>query len=279
MKLYKFRQVDTYSLSGLSNNSIWFSDLKDFNDPFEGSYVLDNQLSDSKWEEVLKVFTLKPVEEVGAKSQQEMFDSLGITDGGKDKKDLLSKMMERDFNEALIGTIHSSKVVCMSQSSKHHDPLFENLMWSHYTDGLRGFCLVFDKERLLRSFWENDYKLRPSEVEYQDAPLTISVTDFTNSRYFLNQSDNDDLIEKVTRTISMKSKSWSYEQELRLLSLEKHGGHCYEPSVLEQIVIGDKMPKDQQKLVVGTARSANPDIKVKLARLKKNTYQLEIVDY
>jgi len=279
MKLYKFRKVDTFSLSGLSNNTLWFSDLDDFNDPFEGSLVLDKNLSETKWKEVLERFHLKSIEEVGSDELETMFEELDVTDGGADKKDLLNRMMERDIKKALIGTIHSSKVVSMSLNSDECDPIYENLMWSHYSDGLRGFCLVFDKDRLLAWYYEEGIKVRPAVVEYTDKPLVISFTDFIDSSYFLDQKPDYNLIENVTRTISMKSSSWSYENELRLLSKEVSHVHPYPPEFLIQIVIGDKMPEDQQKLVIDIAKTSNPNIEIKQAKLKYGSYELEILDY
>lgn len=279
MKLYKFRQVDTYSLAGLANNTLWFSNMSDFNDPFEGSYILDMSMSDEKWQEVLERFELKPVDEVGQKEQQAMFEELGVTDGGADKKNLLYRMMERDFKAALVDTIHASKVLSMSMDSEQHDPILENLMWSHYADGLRGFCLVFDKDALLNWYYEEKVKLRPAIVEYADKPLSISISDFLDTRYFLNTNPDFDIVEEVSRTIATKSTAWVYENELRLMSLEVSHAHSYPSNSLVEIVIGEKMPKDQQTLVINTAKSANPDIKIKLARLKENTYQLEVVDY
>jgi hypothetical protein len=44
----------------------------------------------------------------------------------------------------------------------------------------------------------------------------------------------------------MKSSSWAYENELRLLSKEDSHTHRYPPECLAQIVIGDKMPEDQK---------------------------------
>ena len=48
MKLYKFRAVNTNSLTLLANNQLWFSSLDDFNDPFEGAHILNNHLQSVK---------------------------------------------------------------------------------------------------------------------------------------------------------------------------------------------------------------------------------------
>ena len=77
----------------------------------------------------------------------------------------------------------------------------------------------------------------------------------------------------------MKSSSWSYENELRLLSKENHHAHFYPPEYLIQIVLGDKMPEDQKKLVIDIAKSSNPNVEIKIAKLKDGTYDLDVIDY
>ncbi|CDT80658.1 conserved hypothetical protein [Vibrio coralliirubri] len=280
MKLYKFRQVDTYSLAGLANNTLWFSNLNDFNDPFEGSYILDGKISNSARKLLLEHTEPKSKSAVDREERQKMLAELGITDDGANKKEFLYKLVSRDFKKALIGTVHDSKAVCLSHYDEDPelDPLYENLMWSHYANGLRGFCLVFDRESLLTFHYEQELSIRPIEVKYQDTPITLSISDFVRSNMVLNATPSN-MIEEVTQTIGTKSSAWAYEKEFRMLSLEKDNAQPYPPECLAEIVIGEKMPKDQQILVINTAKSANPDIQIKLARLKENTYQLEIVDY
>lgn len=278
MKLYKFRQVDTFSLSGLSNNTLWFSDLNDFNDPFERSYILDEVLSDEVKKELILRVTPKPDNEVDLKIKQKVFKQAGVK-SGDNKEEFLHKMLKHDFKVALIDIIHKSKAICMSQESSVNDPLYENLMWSHYADGLRGFCMVFERDKLLQDFIDQQLTIRPIIVEYSDVPVTLSLNEFALSEHVLNKVLMKELISNVTKTLATKSLSWKYENELRMLSLEDNNIHEYYPESLLEIIIGEKMPQDQQKLVIDTARSANPNIIIKYAQLKKRTYQLEIVDY
>ncbi|OCH61886.1 DUF2971 domain-containing protein [Vibrio splendidus] len=278
MKLYKFRQVDTYSLAGLANNTLWFSNLNDFNDPFEGSYIFDDSLTESDFSELEARLAKRT--DVSEEAFQEMLKELGITDGGADKRNLIHKMAVRDY-QSIVGIMHASKVLSTSyfDNSEKPDPLFSNLMWSHYANGLRGFCLVFDDELLLQSAVDGGVGLRPILVRYTDDPRSLSLSDFVHSTYVLGNKSDVNLIEEVAQTVATKSQAWEYENECRLLSLEKNSAQAYDSKSLMEIVIGEKMPKDQQTLVINTAKSANPDIKIKLARLKENTYQLEVVDY
>lgn len=187
-------------------------------------------------------------------------------------------MINRDFHNAYINIIHDSKALCLSyfdESEDKPDPLYENLMWSHYADGLRGFCNVFDCDILFNNLTK--LKIRPALVQYLDKPLTLKIDSY--AEYYVLKNDFSKAISEAVPTISSKSLKWSYEREIRLLSTEKKNLISYPSNALIEIVIGEKMPVDEQKQVILNARTANPDVVIKTARLKPNTYQLEIIDY
>jgi len=209
-----------------------------------------------------------------------MLNELGITDGGANKANLLYKMVKRDFKEALIKTVHNSKAVCLSHSDPDpkKDPLYENLMWSHYADGLRGFCIVLDRQNVLNHFLQKKLSIRPIDVRYQNFPMTLSLNKFAHSRHILNNSTSE-MIHEVTQTIGCKSTAWSYEKEFRLLSLEDENLQYYPSTALLEIIIGDKMTEENKKRIIDTAKATNSNVSIKLARLKKDSYELEIIDY
>ncbi|BCE01276.1 hypothetical protein TYM08_P1339 [Marinicellulosiphila megalodicopiae] len=86
-------------------------------------------------------------------------------------------------------------------------------------------------------------------------------------------------MDELLTSISTKSKSWKYENEIRILSLNKNNSHSYTPNSLLEIVVGDKMPDDQQTLIKNIAHSVNPNIILKKAKLKKESYNIEIVNF
>ncbi|KVX03211.1 DUF2971 domain-containing protein [Shewanella frigidimarina] len=279
MKLYKFREVNDYSINCLKTSKLWFSDLDKFNDPFEGSHILNEKLTYTTKRQLLSRVTLNS-SKVNEAERERMLAETGVTDDGANRSEFYFKLAKRDFKEALIRTVHNSKAVCLSHydPDPNKDPLYENLMWSHYADGLRGFCIVLDRQILLDYLYDEKLSIRPIPVIYQDSPITLSLNDYVRSSHILGGSDKD-MIEEVAKTIGCKSTAWKYENEFRLLSLEDENLQPYTPEALLEIVIGEKMPEKQQMLIIDTAKSANPNVVIKLARLKKNSYQLEIVDF
>jgi DUF2971 family protein len=274
MKLYKFRSVNTNNLAALASRQLWFSSQYDFNDPFEGACIKDNYVP----QEMLSTFACKSKEEVGAQKYSEMLSELGLEEEGLTNESLFQKMAEHDL-DALIKIVHDSKIVCLSMESNENNPIENNLMWSHYADGLRGFCLVFDNEFLQKDINESSNKsMRPIKVEYKDIPNTLKLEDLIRSDVMLGNDDTN-FIESVTETIATKSLDWKYENEMRIMSLSKDGFHMYRESTLKEIILGEKMLVSQAKLVIDTVLANHPNITIKEARLIPDSYKITVVPH
>jgi hypothetical protein len=272
LKLYKFREININNLSALANNQLWFSSLNDFNDPFEGSHIKENDIDSG----LLSGYEIELKSDVGAKQYKEMLDELNLIEGAFTKEEFFQSMAEHDLDE-FIEIVHSSKIVCLSIEQEIDNPLTNNLMWSHYANGLRGYCLVFDGNELLKDMYSSTTEsIRPIIVEYQDQPNVLKLNDFLKSEGLL-KSEEINFVQKVTETVATKSSDWKYENEFRIMSLSKNDFHCYLPTTLKEIIVGDKMPISEKNLLLSIAKKGNPNIKVKTARLKTNTYQIEIV--
>lgn len=273
MKLYKFRDINTNNLTALANKQLWFSDQCDFNDPFEGAHIKDNQVP----QDILDIFVCKSKEEVGEEKFKEMLNDMGLQEGQFTNDQLFQKIAEHDL-QIIVDIIHNSKIVCLSLSEQENDPLYSNLMWSHYADGLRGFCLVFDADSLQQDIYQSSNKtMRPIKIQYQNTPNTLKLLDFIKSESVLGSDNDINFVEAVTKTIATKSKAWEYENELRILSLSKSQFHHYSEDSLKEIIIGEKMPQEQRKLLLDTVKAVHPSVVVKEARLIADSYSLEIV--
>jgi len=278
MKLYKFRTLSTNSLSALANNKLWFSRLNDFNDPFEGAHILNSKVSDDDLVLFSKSINWKSKEEVGEEAYNKILSSMKINDDGLSKITLLKCIAKHDLN-ILVEIIHNSKIACFSLYDEKNDLLKENLMWSHYANGLRGFCLVFDGSKLQSDIYESSNKsMRPIQIKYQDEPKLLILSDYIRS-IITPEFEDHDYIRTITETIATKSVKWKYENEVRISVLGKINLHLYSYETLLEIVIGSRMPKDQKNLVIGIAKKSNPNIIIKEACLKHNSYQIEILDY
>ncbi|ABG41258.1 hypothetical protein Patl_2747 [Paraglaciecola sp. T6c] len=273
MLLYKFREFNANNLTALANKQLWFSNQSDFNDPFEGAHIKDNLVP----QDILDVFVCQSKEEIGQKKYTEMLTEMGLKEGEFTNAQLFQKIAEHDL-QILIDVIHNSKIVCLSLSEPGNDPIYNNLMWSHYADGLRGFCLVFDNDLLQQDIYSSSNKvMRPIKIQYQNTPNTLNLVDFIKSESVLGSEGSDNFVQAVTETIATKSTEWDYENELRIMSLDKSNFHHYASETLKEVVIGEKMPSTQRKLLIDTLKATYPDVIIKEAKLQTESYSLEIV--
>ena len=120
------------------------------------------------------------------------------------------------------------------------------LMWSHYADEHRGFCIGFNKKILLN---QQPY-LHEIEVNYQ--------SDYPHKEIFLlldylikhKQTDEVEAIISSITFVIMKTKytHWSYERELRL-TRDSYGALPFTEKCVNSIVFGLRMSeRDKQTL-------------------------------
>ena len=135
--LYKYRDVSS-AIQFLKDQSIYFSNFKEFNDPFESSA---NYIVDFTPQQYYDFFISTGFNIISAKEVARQ-----IASGKIDGKDVL-----RNATEEALSSIG---YFCMTARP---DNL---LMWAHYADCHRGVCLKFDILEDLDSF------LVPVPIEY-----------------------------------------------------------------------------------------------------------------
>ena len=135
--LYKYRSVKS-ALQFISNQSIYFSNFTEFNDPFESSANYSVDFTPQQYYNSFISAGFSPASATEVTRQ--------IANGTIDGKICLK--------EAIEEALHSLGYYCMTSKP---DNL---LMWAHYADSHRGVCFKFDILEDLDSF------LAPLPVEY-----------------------------------------------------------------------------------------------------------------
>jgi hypothetical protein len=102
--------------------------------------------------------------------------------------------------------------------SKVHDNI---LMWSHYADDHQGVVLKFD---LLESI---EFFLGLVNVKYQDS--------YTQLNYY----SEHDRLDSLNRNVTIKSKLWEYEEEMRVIK-NKNGLISVNRSAIKEVYFGCK---------------------------------------
>ncbi|WP_133150164.1 DUF2971 domain-containing protein, partial [Vibrio splendidus] len=200
-RLYKFRPVNTNSLTSLANAELWFSAKEDFNDPFEGTLILNELLSDDDYRLWKSNVNWNMEIHHQDKDFVKLCKLLGLDPYKTGEEELILEGLRYELN-ILTKIIHDSKFLCLSQRDQISDPIYENLMWSHYAQGLRGFCLVFNNDGLQKDInIAPDKRMRGIKIKYQEQPNEISLSEFLRSDMWINK-DKKDYIKVVTETIA-----------------------------------------------------------------------------
>lgn len=220
--VYKYRSWnDDNHRRMLGNNEIYLASPSEFNDPFDCAIIPDYDLLDTV--EKQETFSTK------------FIAAIKLTNPNADEV-ALGKMLTAKFKDPptaicelkSLWQIFQNHAYGIFSLSRNWDSI---LMWSHYSDHHRGFCVGFDMEKLkqLNAFGAGSF------ISYSDEFPQIDPLDYNDNAMF--------------KEIATKASNWSYEDEYRLLSLIRPGANNRVIRVpdycLKEVIIGTKFPRDQ----------------------------------
>jgi hypothetical protein len=243
-KLYKYGCKIEYLKEILLDNRIYCSSPFDFNDPFEFRPRLDCGNTRQELEGTIKTLgdmlrkKYKALDENSIRAEAERII----------KKIQQSPDPMNDYTQLLS----RAGVYCLSAKK---DNL---LMWAHYGNKHKGFCLEFSTEPK-GSFFDNAEK-----VEYK--------SNYPVVRIFV--ADN---LEWGKESILTKSVDWTYEEEWRLTS--KFPGHLdFPPETLAGLILGCKMIDEDRQQILAWNAVRKPSIKIYQASMHEREFKLQIND-
>jgi len=155
--LYKYRKFDAYSLSSIANQAVWLAKPSSFNDPFDCAITLDQ----GRYKESIMHAISVSIKSEGTSTE---------------KKEELFKLWPGDrcafdkYRNSLKEIFQNMGVCSFSESP---DIL---LLWSHYADNHKGFCLEYDCGDTSR------LRKLVQRVLYTDSFPKISAADMTGSK-------------------------------------------------------------------------------------------------
>jgi Protein of unknown function (DUF2971) len=221
-KLYKYQPYNVQTLDNLQNRKIWFSKTASFNDPFDGSTGYNiKRVTATNWQALAEHWR------EGPSWGRPDFDKIYLTNG-KPNAAFKAILMESfiQARQSVMDRLKEIGVACFSES------VDDFLMWSHYADGHRGFCLEFDT-RYPPFQWAQ-------QVQYSDFyPLVdIAALLFEGDKY-----DPGPLL--IT-----KSRHWSYEKEWRTLHEEGNIEFEIDVAALTGIYFGCSIPDVHKQTIL-----------------------------
>jgi len=240
-KLYKYHVCSIEALQNLSQNKLWFSKPGRFNDPFDCAIPFNIDGSEKEYLELYNNLVNR-LTEPGRLDKIKEVESRYLTDG---KPNLAFKHHTNEVQlkgnlELIKSKFSQMGVACFSEK------LDDILMWSHYANGHRGFCLEFDT---YCEPFQNIDNIQIQKVIYSDSYPLLSPAAVTETKYM------------PIEPLITKSTDWKDEKEWRLLmSPEGDPSFKYELKTLTAIYFGCSMPDEQIELICTILSKPTPNL-------------------
>lgn len=250
--LYKYRAIDENNIERSSriftHNELYFASADQFNDPFDCSFDFSFEASAGEvkkyWHRVLRVenpiLNKHQREKWIAEHHKELTtgDPIIVENLKQGSADILSK----------LGICSFSRVP---------DDI---LMWSHYANCHKGFCIQFfddDKENFIGE---------AQKILYAD-------------EYPIVNPMKDDHLDRLIKTLLTKAKHWKYEKEWRMIDYKNGPGvRRFPPHLLVGVIFGCRITEKHQALIREWCGGRQAKISFYQARESAQKYSLELID-
>lgn len=209
------------SLKILINGELWFGLPKNLNDPYECEFIIKE------------------------------YDNIPLTDLIEFFYETMPEFLESDSIKTRINKILSDYSIFHQDVHKYLRYRLEKfygltsftydkdniLMWSHYADSHKGFCLAFDKNELFESLrfpWKEFY-----DVDYKPNLITAEL-DITESSFEIKNEKN---------ILCRKLDIWKKENELRLITFNFKSSKrniAFDKKCIKGIIIGENMNSNDE---------------------------------
>lgn len=258
-KVYKYRGFEPqWSLDILTQNKIWFSCPNVFNDPFDCRIPV--HFEDASLREVAEVFTeVAIMDDPGCdrgEVRRKITEDLRRYDPSDEKG---AAIVRRRFGEAL------NRLFGIVSLSAVPDDL---LMWAHYGDAHRGFCVGLDVEAL-EPWMERHNSLEGREIR-------LAEVTYAEEMPYLNPGEiaRHDLI---FTTVSTKAHAWSYEREYRLLGLGLSNEALeLDQGIISEVIAGHAISEENLELLIEALKARGDALPLYRARTKDHRFALEL---
>lgn len=229
MFVYKYRDVNETSfkksLDSIQKNYFWSANIEGLNDPFETIIGTDKFLKQTSI--IRRIFN-------------------------RNKQNL------EELHSAYENLISHNKKIGIFSLSK---TFLDELLWAHYADSHKGFCIEYDLDILLEEF--KTEKVFSFSVHYNQKPPQIGIEDVFKK--------NDELILKM---FSHKSKRWEYESEHRIIT-NLSGKQTYNPNALKSIYFGLRTSDEHKSRIFSILKDRNINY-FQIQQIDKS-YKFEII--
>ena len=218
-RVYKYEPFSVRSLQNLKEQAIFFGSPMHFNDPYD--CALSPRVKEPNDDEIERFrisFRTKP-------DLDPKYRKILTTSSTTALRDLMLRIGQRLLDTEISRFLSERGVSCFSEVNN------SLLMWSHYSDHFKGFCLEF------RTDLDPFQKLR--KVRYTDQMPEVDIVPMLCNDNF----------EQVFDLYCTKALDWQYEQEWRCIHMQGGIEYTYPLDALTGIYMGPEMPSSAFEII------------------------------
>lgn len=230
-RLYRFRSIDHERLEHSSriftHHELYFASPTQLNDPWESKpHILVGDLSAPDYKTKYVTWTSRIM-----MAERPEHDLREVREWLESHTQGRAEEFARELRDQYHGSLEGYRICSFSDNVTHP------LLWSHYSDSHRGFCLEFDAS--------TDIFGHAMKVTYQYEYPSIDITE-----------EDKDINLRVSALT--KARFWEYEGEYRLISMEPNepwalpvNDHIFvfPPHLLTGVIFGCQMPQTDRDLI------------------------------
>lgn len=226
-----------------TNDELYFSSSKQFNDPFDSKNPLSYDGSYADWENYFQERIDRYIPGLNAKQKQEKI------------KELI-KNIQNGFYFGNLPNSHIDEmgVFCMTEKKNNI------LMWAHYADGHKGLCLEF------QTISTNPFFVIAQKIDYRQ--------NYSKPNIFTSTSD-----EQMQAKLLIKAEDWEYEKEWRIINHDNGPGiYNFPKELLTGVILGCKISEEYKKIIKELIANRKPQPKLYQAEKNKDAFSIDIIE-
>ncbi len=244
-KIYKYCKVTEHNLTNLENNQIYLNSPIEFNDPFDCAMCINwyenrkNLFIENK-DKYLQNIDIKAKSEIlerinnGEDPEEVMINVLSSSKDALKNQQFLECIneLQKNYIDEISNKFQSEKTLlsCFSDDYKNI------LMWSHYADNHKGFCVEYD--------------ISDRDLQYDDFMRMLHPVIYAEN--FLNINYSQIQLKYVVGfcLVLQKFIDWQYENEYRLIMNSKEERLFNMPMMPSNVYLGLKMEAYYKRIII-----------------------------
>ncbi|RZK40320.1 MAG: DUF2971 domain-containing protein [Pedobacter sp.] len=241
MPIIKFLANSEFLFANLASNQLYFNNVGNFNDPFEGG------------------FRYRITRNYGEFKSFYLNNYLGSPDKLEYHFNHIEEF-EQKLNSTFTWRHANNAVTCFSHSINEVNVL----MWSHYANNHNGVCLHFDEKKLKFA----NKLIGSVGINAPTGPNAINYTD-----KYLNEDPSSQQL-NARNFLTTKFTPWSYEKESRYIAPQS-GLYTFDPGSLIEVTFGLRLRIEDRIAIETIIKDKYPSASLSQIELERSAFELK----